>query len=589
MASTPLESEYDFIVCGGGTSGCVLAGRLAESPVTKILVIEAGQHNEGLEDVHMPGGFGNLLNKETDWNIASEPAPGINGRQIKLSRGKFLGGTSGCNGTVIVKGSKLDYDDWGVEGWGGEEFFRYMQKAETFHPKPWFQASTKSHGYNGPLHTEIPDVAPISNLVLESMMSHGLPLDHDLFAHGEKSVGCGYTARTTYKGTRSTAADFITKDYTRSNVTIATQTYVDKVLFDRDSNGELSATGVQILKQDGRTEIIRAKKEVILTAGAFCSPALLNRSGIGAPEELKSLGVETLVPLPGVGKNLMDHMVVFMFYETEAGLTHDEHVHHGDGLVKSQNLWRETRRGFQANYPSGVFAFTRLDDRLSDSELWKSAKRLPGRDPMGLTLQQPSVEYWNTQAYGGPNLIHNPEEGTYVFGMVTELFGQQSRGRVVTRSTDPRKAPEVSCNHLSEPLDVEVLAEGCRLSNDIMMSHESTSKVIKGAWPRDSQHHKYTSREQWADYVRNNAETCFHYSGTCRMGSLDDPEVVVDSKLRVKGVKKLRVADCSIIPILPGGHAQMPAYGIGEKAADLIKAAWGLDSSGAIMETGFRL
>ena len=181
-------------------------------------------------------------------------------------------------------------------------------QAETFHPKPWFQAAEKAHGYNGPLHTEPHDLAPISNLLLDSFVSQGLPLDHDMFTTGDTAHGCGHAPRTVHEGLRTTAADFITKGYHRDNITIMVNATVDKVIIEK-ANEKLKSTGIAVVANEGTKSEVFAKKEVILSAGAYCSPNILNRSGIGDKEELEKFGIETLVDLPGVGKNLMDHLV----------------------------------------------------------------------------------------------------------------------------------------------------------------------------------------------------------------------------------------------------------------------------------------
>ncbi|EXF73871.1 GMC oxidoreductase [Colletotrichum fioriniae PJ7] len=576
MGSLPQEIIYDFIVCGGGTSGCVVASRLAEVPGVNVLVIEAGEHNENLENVHMTGGWSQLFDKDTDWNVISEKKPSVNNRQVKLSRGKFLGGCSGCNGTLCIRGAKQDYDDWGVEGWTGDEVFKYIRKAENFHGKPWFEAS-EDHGTNGHLNIEPHDLAPISNLIMDSMVSKGLPLDHDMFSHGENPHGCGHAPRTVHKGLRTTAADFVTKENKKDNLHLLVETHVEKVIIEK-VDGELKATGVKVLKADGSVVDIKARKEVIVSGGAYCSPNILNRSGIGAKTELDSFGIPTLVDLPGVGKNLMDHLIVFMFYETEkAGLTNDHHVYHGDNFAKTYALWKDQQAGFLSTFPFGAFAYARLDERLADSELWKNAPRQPGRDPMGLTPKQPNIEFFTTECYGGPKQYDQfPTDGKYAFSMIAELFGPRSRGTVTLRDTGAKSVPVVDTNYLSDPLDVEVLAEACRFGNEIIMEGAGTKDIVKGSWPSDLVHHKHTTREDWAPYVRDNATTCYHAAGTCAMGNASDPKAVVDPTLTVKGVKGLRVADCSIMPVLNGGHTQMPAYGIGEKAADLIKAAWKL-------------
>ncbi|PYH40568.1 GMC family oxidoreductase [Aspergillus saccharolyticus JOP 1030-1] len=576
------RDHYDYIICGGGTSGCVVAGRLAENPQVRILVIEAGQHNKDLESVHMAGGWPINLDKETDWNIVTPPMPGVDNRQVKLSRGRFLGGSSGCNGTLCIRGCKQDYDDWGLDGWSGEEFFGYMRKAETFHSKPWFKANDEFHGQSGPLHLEPHDLAPISNLIMDSFVSQGLPLDHDMFTTGETPHGCGHVPRTVHNGIRTTSSDFITKGYLRSNITVMTDTTVDRILMRHGSN-DLKAEGVVVITPAGPKSIY-AKKEIIVSGGAYCSPAILMRSGIGPREELNKHGIECQVELPGVGQNLLDHMIVFIFYETtKAGLTTDYLVHHGDSFEKSYALWKEKKEGFLSTVPFGAFAFARLDDRLKDEPLWRDAPREPGRDPMGLTPKQPNIEFFTTECYGGPKQYDQfPIDHKHAFSIIAELFSPRSRGSVTLSSKDPHDNPIVDCNYLSDPLDLLVITEACKFANEIIMKGAGTKDIVKGSWPPSLTHHAYTEREQWVPYVKEHGTTCYHAGGTCAMGKDSDPNAVLDNRLRVRGVSGLRVADCSVMPTLNGGHTQMPAYGIGEKCADLIKETWSATPLGGV-------
>ncbi|PYH95576.1 alcohol oxidase [Aspergillus ellipticus CBS 707.79] len=569
-----MGESYDYIICGGGTSGCVVAGRLAENPRMRILVIEAGQHNKDLENVHMVGGWSNNFDSETDWNIVTSPMPGVNNRQVKLSRGRFLSGCSGCNGTLCIRGSKQDYDDWGLDGWSGEEFFGHMQKAETFHTKPWFKAADRYHGQSGPLHVEPHDLAPISERIIDSFVSQGLPLDHDMFTTGETPHGCGHVPRTVYNGIRTTSGDFITNGYQRTNVTIMTDTTVDRILFKETPSG-LKADGVVVMTVSGQ-RIVRADREIIISGGAYCSPTILMRSGIGPVDELRKNSIQCLVDLPGVGQNLLDHLIVFMFYETEkAGLTLDHLVYHDDNSDKIYALWKSKKEGFLSKFPFGCFAFARMDDRLKDEPLWKNAPRLPGRDPMGLTPQQPNVEFFTTEAYGGPKQYDNfPIDHKHAFSIIAELFSPKSRGSVTLKSKSPLENPVVDCNYLSDPLDILVLSEACRFANEVITKGSGTKDIVKGSWPPNLTHHTYTKREEWVPYVKEHATTCYHAAGTCAMGHDSNPHAVLDNKLRVRGVTGLRVADCSVMPTLHGGHTQMPAYGIGEKCADLIKETW---------------
>ncbi|EOA86554.1 uncharacterized protein SETTUDRAFT_89387 [Exserohilum turcica Et28A] len=570
-AAEPVE-VYDYIVCGGGNAGCVVAGRLAEDRNAKILVLEAGPDNADLENVHMAGGWSQNFDSETDWNIVTEPMEKIDNRQVKVSRGRFLGGSSGVNGTLCIRGTKQDYDDWGLDEWTGDKMFDYMKKAETFHSKDWHKADASAHGTSGPLHTEPHDLAPISERVRESLIDQGLPYHADMFTTGETAHGCGDVPRTVHQGIRSTAADFITKTYRRNNITIKTEVTVDKVMLKNEKNG-LTATGVSTISKSGKRIEYEAKKEVIVSAGAYCSPPILMRSGIGPKEELEKHGIDCLVNLPGVGGNLMDHVLCFIFYEvSQPNLTNDYLAHHDNAAESTYQLWKEKKTGILSTFPFGIFGWARLDDRLNDSPLWNKAPREPGRDPMGLAPNQPNIEFWNTELYGGPKQYTDfPVDRKHAFAMCALLFNQHSRGSVKLRSKDALENPVVDHKYLDDPLDMLVMTEACKFANEIVMKGRGTKDIIKGSWPADLAHHGFTKREDWESHVRQHATTCYHASGTCAMGKPDDANAVLDSRLRVRGVRNLRVADVSAAPKVNNGHTQMVAYGIGEGAAELIK------------------
>ncbi|KAH6717987.1 hypothetical protein BKA61DRAFT_598800 [Leptodontidium sp. MPI-SDFR-AT-0119] len=568
----PEGSTYDYIVCGGGTSGSVLAARLAEDPNSSVLVIEAGQHNSLLENTVMVGGWESQnFDTEADWNIVTEPSPGANGRQVKVSRGKFLGGSSGVNGTLCIRGTPQDYDDWNMPGWSGNEVFGYMKKAENFHGKNWFKADENAHGHDGLLDIEPHDLAPISNMILESMQDQGLGLQEDMFTTGDNPHGCGHAPRTVYKGDRTTAANYFV--HKGPNLAIKTDTTVDKVLLEGDGL-DLRASAVRVVEKDGSTREIKVKKEIIISGGAYCSPAILMRSGIGAKSELAQHKIECKVDLPGVGKNLMDHLIVFIFYATkQQNITNDYLLYKPDALGEAYRQWKEEKRGPLSTFPFGAFGYARLDERLKSEPLWQSAPREQGRDPMGLTPSQPNIEFFSTECYGGPKQYDQFPDGekTHAFSLIAELFSPKSRGSVTLKSADPMENPIVDHNYLSEDLDVLVLSEACNFANEIITQGKGTKAIVDGSWPADLTHHKHTKREDWVPYVKENATTCYHPGGTCKMGASDDPMAVLDAELRVRGVKGLRVADTSVMPLLNQGHTQMPAYAIGEKAADLIK------------------
>ncbi|EEQ30407.1 hypothetical protein McanMca71_002300 [Microsporum canis] len=572
MSATQGTLSYDYIICGGGTSGCVVAARLAEDPDVKVLLLEAGPDSADIENVHMVGGWSNNFDSETDWNIITNPMPGVDGREVKLSRGRFLGGCSGCNGTLCIRGCKQDYDDWGLEGWSGEEFFKCMSKAETFHPKPWLESVEGAHGTSGPIHTEPHDLTPISKRIMDSFISKGMPYHGDIFSTGDVPHGCGHVVRTVYKGLRSMAADYLTKDNRKDNITILCNTSVDKVIIEPHEGGFLAKGVAAISNVDRTRHTFYATREVIVSGGSYCSPAILLRSGIGPQEELDKHGIGCKINLPGVGKNLMDHLIVAIFYETEEGLTTDHLAYHEGAFQKSYTEWKEKKSGFLSSFPFGSFAFARIDDLLADVPAWKNAPRKEGRDPMGLTPRQPNIELFNTECYGGPKQYNLYPTDKHAFSLIAELFGPRSRGSVTLKSADPLDPPAVDCNYLDDPLDMLVITEACRFGNEIMTEGLGTKDIIKGSWPPELKHHTFKTREEWIPYVKEHGTTCYHPGGTCAMGKSDNPNAVLDEKLRVRGVTGLRVADCSVMPLLHGGHNQMPAYGIGEKCAEIIKS-----------------
>lgn len=400
-----------------------------------------------------------------------------------------------------------------------------------------------------------------------------MPLVPDMFTTGETPQGCGHAPRTVYKGLRTTGADFVTNDQKRENIEILVNTVVDKINFG-NVDGQMSAQSVDLVGPDGTRRTVSARKEIIVSGGAYCTPPILMRSGIGPKAVLEKMDIQCLIDAPGVGQNLLDHLIVFVFYETtKTGLTTDHLVYHGDSLGTTYAQWQKEKSGFLSTFPFGAFAFARLEDRLKDEPLWQEAlkKQESGRDAMGLTKSQPNVEYFTTECYGGPKQYADfPVDNKHAFSMITELFSPRSKGTVTLKSKDPMDNPIVDHNYLSDPLDVLVLSEGVRLGNEVVMKGKGTSDIVKGSWPADLTHHAHTDREQWVPYVKQHATTCYHAAGTCKMGKESDRMAVLDEKLQVRGVKNLRVADCSVMPTLHSGHTQMPAYGIGERCATFI-------------------
>lgn len=451
---------------------------------------------------------------------------------------------------------------------------RRTPQAETFHPQKWFPEEKSAHGYDGPLHIEPAPCGPLGELFLKNYQSKGLPYRPDMFSTGETANGCGHALRTTWQGKRTTAADFVTKDHKRSNVTITCEATSDKVIFEKASDGTLVAKGVEYLDKEGNRIKVYARKEVIICCGTYGSPAMLLRSGIGPKAELEELGIPCEVDLPAVGKNLQDHQLIFMYYElNQPGLTDDPRVNHDPNAWENGvREWREKGTGWLATFPFGSFAFARLSDRLdAENEEWRNFERRPGRDPMGQASSQPNMEFFHTVCYGGPPEYKDfPKEGQFAFSMCCFLCGLQSRGEVKLRTTDPKQNPIVDHKYLSDKRDLLMMSEGVRFANELVMTGEGTKDKVKGAWPPGATHHLNKTNEDWQPFVKKYASTSYHPGGTCKMGVDSDPMAVVNEKLVVRGTRGLRVADCSIMPLIHSGHTQMPAYGIAEKAAEYV-------------------
>ena len=375
------------------------------------------------------------------------------------------------------------------------------------------------------------------------------------------------------------AAAYVGGKNKRANITILTEALVDKVICSKNSEGGLWAESVQVVLHDKTVKTYKAKEEIILSAGAYSTPPILLRSGIGPKAELEKLGVEVILDSPGVGKNSQDHLLTYLGYEiNQPGLTSDHLIWHQGGGEKSGAEWGATQTGFFANFPFGTAAWARLDDRLEDSELWRTAPRKEGRDPMGLDpALQPHVELLSTECFlmaaETVAALQPPPDGVFAISIMVVLFGAQSRGYVALRSIDPTDDPIIQNNFFDSDLDTLVMAEGCRLANEMATKGEGLKDVVKGPWPRDRGHMKLTERQQWEEYAKKSAHTSYHPCATCSMGKDGDEMAVVDEELRVRGVKGLRVVDVSVIPTDVQGHTQMIAYAVGENGAELLIAA----------------
>jgi choline dehydrogenase len=514
-------TQYDYIVIGAGSAGCVIANRLTEDPEITVLLLEAGTPDTKpeiqipLECTHLPG-------TEVDWGYFSEPEPYLNdrealppsaGRKIFCPRGKVLGGSSAINFLVYIRGNSIDYDYWqslGNSGWSYQDVLPYFKKSEH---QQW--GASEYHGVDGELSvTDVISPAPISQRFVDAAVTLGYDYNPDF--NGTQQEGAGSIQLTVKDGKRhSAAAAFLLPILDRPNLTVQTGALATRLLFEGTR-----VIGVEYLRE-GTLNQIRVDQEVILSAGSFDSPKLLMLSGIGDAEQLQAVEIPVIVDLPGVGQNLQDHILVAVPYEA----TQDLHT-------------ATTSNGIAE---AGLFVHSKGNQGLA-----------------------PDLELIFGPILWAPPGYPNSDVG---FTGLIALVHPENIGSVSLRSLNPQDAPIVRLNYLQNQSDVEKLIEGIRLMRRLFQTSAFDEfrgrEVAPGA--------DVTDDESLAAYIRETCGTVFHPIGTCKMGT--DSKAVVDPELRVYGVEGLRVVDASIMPTLITGHTNAPTIMIGEKAADLIKAA----------------
>ena len=503
-------NNYDYIVIGAGSAGCVVANRLTEDRKTKVLLLEAGNPNTKPES-QIPLECTRLPGTEIDWGYFSEPEPHLNNRQIFCPRGKVLGGSSAINYLLYTRGNHDDYDRWqelGNFGWSYQDLLPYFKKSEYQQ-----RGADPYHGVNGELSvTDILDPAPISQRFIDAAVALGYQLNPDF--NGARQEGVGYFQFTVKDGKRhSAAAAFLLPILDRPNLTTITGALVTRLLFE-----DTRTVGVEYL-HEGKLLTVKVNSEVILSAGSFDSPKLLMLSGIGNKKYLESLNIPVVVDLPGVGQNLQDHIVVPIFYEA------------------TQDLQTKTTSNGIAE--AGLFMHSQNNRSIApDLEL-----------VFGPLLCLPP---------GYPN------SGMGFTGLVI-LNHPHNIGSVSLRSPDAEDTPMIRLNYLQDRSDVQKLTEGIKLIRKLF--ERSAFDEFRGREIIPSA--EVNSDEALDAYIRATCTTVYHPVGTCKMGS--DSMSVVDTELRVRGVKGLRVVDASIMPTIITGHTNVPTIAIGEKAADLIK------------------
>ncbi|RZI44124.1 glucose-methanol-choline oxidoreductase [Herbaspirillum sp. HC18] len=525
--------EADYVVAGGGTAGCVVAGRLTEDSGVSVCLLEAGKRDDSWR-IRVPLGFVfTVPTRSFNWAFETVPQPGLNGRRGYQPRGKALGGSSSINAMMYVRGHRRDYDRWaalGNTGWSYDEVLPFFCKSEN-------NADTHNgyHGNDGPLHVSyLRSPAPFFQLCIDAAVQAGLKPTNDF--NGAEQEGIGYTQVMQQNGERCSAAKaFITPNLGRQNLRVETEAHATRILFEGRR-----AVGVEY-RQGGKILRIRARREVIVSAGAFQSPQLLMLSGIGDGEALQRLGIPVLHHLPGVGRNLQDHLDINLNYRC----SHPDLIAIGPatGVALARGIlpYRRDRRGIWTSNFAEVNAFLKSSPEQSIPDLQIEISR-------GITNDH------------GRKIV--TARG---FCVIVTVLRPKSVGRVTLASPDPSAAPLIDPDFLGHPDDMDAFVSGVKIARRII-----ASPLLDRCRGEECYTGKARTDEEIRAAIRERADTNYHPVGTCKMG-IDDM-AVVDPQLRVRGIDGLRVIDASIMPALVGGNTCAPAIMIGEKGAHMISA-----------------
>ncbi|MBN8831390.1 MAG: GMC family oxidoreductase N-terminal domain-containing protein [Sphingomonadales bacterium] len=532
--------QFDYIVVGAGSAGCVLANRLSEDPGARVLLLEAGGSDRRW-DVRIPLAVSKLWpNPALTWGFLSEPEPELDGRRLPVARGRMLGGTSSLNGMMAIRGHRADYDGWrdeGLPGWGWDDVLPWFRKLE----RHW-RGDTRLHGGSGPLSVE-PHPAPSALMAnaVEAARALGYPITQDF--NGETTDGFGMPDFTIRNGRRCSAADaYLRPALARPNLAVRTGAIATGVLV-----REGRAVGIAY-RRDGASVEVAATREVILAGGAINSPQLLMFSGIGPAEHLRSHGIDVVAESAEVGANLQDHPGAGMEFDLDPALAFERELRF-DRLASSFLRWLLRGKGVMGAPPLAISA--NIATKPGSSEVDLHFLLIPLA--MESRVWFPGVR----RAFGAR------------MGAMWSLNYPRSRGNLTLASADPLDHPRIRFNLLSDPEDRAEMLRGYR-SLRALLAQPALASVLG---PIRRPVADFASDEEVMAYIRATAATAYHPSGTCRMGS--DARAVVDGELRVRGVERLRVADASIFPRLPGGNTNLPVIMVAERAADFVRKAHG--------------
>lgn len=529
---TITETRFTYVIVGAGSAGCVLANRLSEDPANRVCLIEAGPTDRN-PLIHVPLGVMRLINHpRLNWNFATTPQAHAANRTISIPRGKTLGGSSSINGMVYTRGHPSDYDDWanlGNPGWSFREVLPYFRRSENNHD---FRDSVY-HGTGGPTQVAFLDqYNPLSEIFFQAGEALQYRRNDDFC--GETHEGFGRRQASIARGRRSsTSTAYLAPALRRPNLEVLTDALARRVIIE-----DGRATGVEIeIGSEVRT--IRAEREVILSAGAIGSPHLLLLSGIGDAYELRAMGHEPKHHLPGVGKNLQDHIAAAVQYTSPTTVPYGLSWKSLPWLAWNVLSYPFTGRGLLANNILHSGAFIRSAPGLA-------------RPDVQLILVPALRDKQGRMGRG------------FGFGILSVLLRPKSSGRIFLQSTDPKAAPGIDPNFFADLDDVDTIVRGLGIARRLV----DTEPFAPYRGAEIDPGREVESEDGMAAYVREKSHTAYHPVGTCAMGPGKD--AVVDAELKVHGIAGLRIADASIMPTLIGGNTNGPAIMVGEKAADMI-------------------